>query len=138
MFNKKIKKFLKFLYTTIKKKNIKIITFYTTLQKIKIFKFLKIFKDKNINYSNTLIKKFRNLFLRYKIFSLLFKNLQINYRERRIIVNIKHLYKKRKRNLLIKCFNDLKLFFICEKFRKMKKLQKAAKIFYFLKFLTNK
>ena len=109
------------------------------LIKIKIFKFLINFKNKNILADIKKANKFRNFFLKFNFFeNLLRRHSLILYRENKIVDRLTKMYKLKRRRLINKYINLWKKFYICEKFRKVKKLRKLAKIFYAMKIILNK
>jgi hypothetical protein len=132
---KKFKKFISLWLDDRKKKKFKIKMFRNTLLKIKIFKFLHKNKQISQDRDNKKVKKFRSSFLKYNFFVLLFKFRLIKYRENKIIDGLSRMYKSKRRKLIKKAIKYWKLFYICEKFRRIKLLRKIARIFYAMKIM---
>ncbi len=130
----KIKIVLQKLFDSFKRKSKICKKFYCTILQIKIFKFLKNARDISKKKNEKKIKRFRQAFLKYKILTLLKSNLIIKHRERKILRRLKSFFIKRRLVILSKTIESMKKFYICEKFIKVKNLQKLTKIFYALKY----
>jgi hypothetical protein len=132
---KKFKKFISIWSDSRNKNKFKVKIFRYTLLKIKIFKFLDKNKRNSHEKDNKKVIKFRNTFLKYNFFVLLFKFRLIKYRENKIIDGLSRIYKNKKRTLVEKVIKNWKLFYICEKFKRAKLVRKIAKIFYAMKIM---
>jgi hypothetical protein len=130
----KIVKILNGLSSYIKNKKIKIKFFRILSLKVKIFKFLKFFKNKSIMSNNDMVLKFKIFYLKRKFFTLLHKYIYRIHREQKIISRLKKLKKIKKKRLLQSYINSWKKYYICEKYRKIKYLRLITKIFYAMKF----
>ncbi len=119
------------------KKKIKVKMFRNTLLKIKVFKFFLKYKFLSKQIDDKKVKKFRTSFLKYNFFVLLFKFRLVQYRENKILERLSKMYKSKRKKLIKKAIKFWKLFYICEKFRKMKMIRKIARIFYAMKLMLN-
>lgn len=121
-----------------RKLNFKIKHFRKTFLKIKIFKFLKEFKNSNKIKDSRMVKKFRNYILKGKFFLLLKIYKLILYRENKIINKLTKIYKIKRKKLIRKYINSWWSYLICQRFRKVRRLKMLTKIFYGMKFALNK
>jgi hypothetical protein len=139
--NKKLKTKIKnyfSLYRNNKRKLIqKAITFRKTCLIVKIFKFFNSFTKQSIESSRNLVKNFRIFFLKWKSFSMMKQMRLINYRENKILHRMKVMFRVRNRKLIQNAIDSWKKFYICQKFRKVKDMQKLVQIFYHWKLLSN-
>jgi len=101
---------------------------------MKVFKILKSYFTTAQSRSNELVQKFKNYYLKRKIFNLIVRNYIRKLREESIICKLKTFYKGKRVQMLRNVVGNWKRFFITEKFRKIKAFQKKVKIFYILKF----
>jgi hypothetical protein len=106
------------------------------MNKINIFKLLKKYTETISINNEKKVKHFKSIYLKYNFFLLLKKFMMIKYRETKIVKNLTQNLKVKRKRLIKKYLNSMKKNYICEKFRKIKKLQKITKIFYAWKHLT--
>jgi len=131
---KKLKKALSAIRDSISKKNRISEYFNKFIRKMKVFKILKSYFTTAQSRSNELVQKFKNYYLKRKIFNLIVRNYIRKLREESIICKLKTFYKGKRVQMLRNVVGNWKRFFITEKFRKIKAFQKKVKIFYILKF----
>lgn len=117
-------------------KSLIISTFRKMVLTIKVFKLLisyilhlRLEQDKKVI-------EFKESFLKIKLLNMLSKNQMIHCREKSLIMKIEEFNYERKMNLIKNCIDDWKRYYICERYRRTKMLQKIIKVFYVLKFDT--
>jgi hypothetical protein len=129
-----LKKYFRYYRENKAKSLLKVKTFNDIRLKVKIFKQLKEHTRKSKLLSNNLVITFRNTYLKYKIFRIIKKYYETCLRETYIIHRLKQIYEDKNFEYKYKAFDMIKKYYMCEKFRRVKRLQMKIKIFYILKF----
>lgn len=133
---KKMKKFLSVIKNKRRASLTKVNVFYTTILKIRAFKQLRSFLYLNKEKETNLAKRFRNFFAKLKAFNLLKFFLMIKQREKRIVYKISILFSKKRFRSIQNAISSWKKFYIVEKYKKIKMMQRRVKIFYVWKMLA--